>query len=492
MNRRLVIALAMLLAAAAAGAPAASGAVERASATAFAVQIAVPGEEATTVAASSAPPLRFGTAGTIAYPEDGSVLKASSSSTAARTGPGAGARSGAEAVVRDVSLFGGEIEIDRVSLDASAVATRTVVQGSLAASQVEGLVVLGEPVAVSVNLRVTLADWGYAVVLEQAVLQEDGQVRGYRGFVTGLHVYLTAEHGGLPAGSEILIGYAEAAAEAPPAAEEPPPAPPDGGEPGSSPDGDGPDASPLPQEPTLGPPGATRSGPPAIVLNPPPGVQPQITGQGYVFPVYGPASFTNDFAASRANTGWHHGNDIFAPLGAPVLAVADGTLFLVGWNGVGGHRLWLRDGQGNEYYYAHLSAYSPLAFDGAQVEAGDVIGFVGDSGDALGTPYHLHFEIHPAGLLGLGYDGVVNPYSYLLAWYGREDVGVFASSAPLPAPRPATVILQAEDIAAASGLEPGALERAYGLPLLVASAAGLVSPEPPALVGLEPGFASLH
>ena len=66
--------------------------------------------------------------------------------------------------------------------------------------------------------------------------------------------------------------------------------------------------------------------------NPPQGVEPKLTAGGYVFPVYGPASFCDDFGAARADTGWHHGNDIFAPLGAPVLAVTDGTLFLVGWN----------------------------------------------------------------------------------------------------------------------------------------------------------------
>jgi murein DD-endopeptidase MepM/ murein hydrolase activator NlpD len=352
---------------------------------------------------------------------------------------------------------------------------------------------------------VALGDWGYAVVLEQAVLWEDGESTGYRGFVTGLHVYLTAEHGGLPAGSELLIGYAEAAARAP----APPPAPPQeqepaggsgggsssgggqsGGAGGGSQGGGSQGPAQLPSEPTTSPPGADP-GPPPIVLDPPANVQPQITGQGYVFPVYGPASFTDDFNAARANTGWHHGNDIFAPLGAPVLAVADGTLFSVGWNNVGGHRLWLRDRQGNEYYYAHLSAYSPLAFNGARVRAGDVIGFVGDSGDAAGTPYHLHFEIHPRALLGLGYDGVVNPYRYLLAWYGRQDLSEAQTVAGETVLQPPAVIIQAEDIAAVSGLEPEGLVRAYELPLLIGSAAALVAPERPTLVGAEPGFAGL-
>ena len=248
----------------------------------------------------------------------------------------------------------------------------------------------------------------------------------------------------------------------------------------------------MPSEPTPAQPGAA-SGPPPIVLNPPANVQPQITGQGYVFPVYGPASFSDDFNGARADTGWHHGNDIFARLGAPILAVTDGTLFQVGWNTLGGHRLWLRDRQGNEYYYAHLSAYSPLAKNGAQVQAGDVIGFVGDSGDAAGTPYHLHFEIHPAALLGLGYDGVVDPYRYLLAWQAEQDLGgVQGVAAPPPVLQPSAVVVQAEDIASVSGLEPDGLLRAFELPLLIGSGAALVPPERPPLVGADPGFASLR
>jgi hypothetical protein len=227
------------------------------------------------------------------------------------------------------------------------------------------------------------------------------------------------------------------------------------------------------------------------VRDPPPDLRPQITGAGYVFPVYGPASFTDDFAAARASTGWHHGNDIFAPLGAPVLAVADGTLFSVGWNTIGGHRLWLRDRQGNEYYYAHLSAFSPLAADGAQVEAGDVVGFVGATGDAVGTPPHLHFEIHPAALLGLGYDGVVNPYPYLVAWNARRDAGEVAAGQVASAPQAASAVLGWQDISSASGITPGAVQRAYDAPLLLGEATGLtLPPERPALVGREPGFAS--
>ena len=251
-----------------------------------------------------------------------------------------------------------------------------------------------------------LGDWGYVVTLEQAVVRRSSPRRGFRGFVTGLHVVLTADHGGLPAGTEIMVGYAEAAASAPKPKPLPPPAP------APAPDDHGPPAEPAPPSIPLVPP---------TVQPAPPNVKPKLTAAGYVFPIYGPASPSDSFGAPRTTT-WHHGVDIFAPMGAPILAVADGTLFRVGWNDVGGNRLWLRDGAGNEFYYAHLSAYSPLAQEGRQVKAGDVIGFVGTTGDAAGTPPHLHFEVHPRELLWMGYDGAIDPYPYLTAWLRLDDL----------------------------------------------------------------------
>jgi murein DD-endopeptidase MepM/ murein hydrolase activator NlpD len=184
--------------------------------------------------------------------------------------------------------------------------------------------------------------------------------------------------------------------------------------------------------------------------------------------VFGPASFGDSFGGPRPGIpgGWHHGEDIFAPLGTPVLAVADGTIHTVGFIKLGGYRLWLRDDAGNQFYYAHLSAYSPLAIAGKRVEAGDVIGFVGDTGDAEGGSPHLHFEIHPAAMIGLGYDGVVAPYPILIAWRRAEDVSFAAGRIYIPSgpgatalPPPGAVLLEADDIASTSGLVPGALER---------------------------------
>jgi hypothetical protein len=183
---------------------------------------------------------------------------------------------------------------------------------------------------------------------------------------------------------------------------------------------------------------------------------PVLSGGPYVFPVLGPAAFVDTFGAPRATVAWHHGDDIFAPAGAPVLAVAAGTLFSVGWNDIGGRRLWLRDRQGNEFYYAHLSGFSYLAVEGARVAAGEVLGYVGTTGDAAGTPAHLHFEVHPVSMLWLGYDGAVNPTAYLESWRRLTDLSQVSGVAS----RPGAVLLQVSDISTASGLEPGSLERA--------------------------------
>ena len=89
----------------------------------------------------------------------------------------------------------------------------------------------------------------------------------------------------------------------------------------------------------------------------------------------------------------HIGADIFASFGTPIVAVADGRLYRVGTLKISGNRLWLRDKKGYRYFYAHLSDFAAAAYNGADVHAGEVIGFVGNTGDAEPTPPHLHFEV---------------------------------------------------------------------------------------------------
>jgi Peptidase family M23 len=147
-------------------------------------------------------------------------------------------------------------------------------------------------------------------------------------------------------------------------------------------------------------------------------VTPPLGLEGYVFPVAGASDFVDTYGALRTDVAghWHHGDDIFAALGTPVLAVATGTVNRVGWEKVGGWRLWVRDRVGNQFYYAHLSGYAPAILHAHQVRAGEVIGFVGNTGDAFTTSPHVHFEVHPRPLLHLHYDGAVDPTRYLRSW----------------------------------------------------------------------------
>jgi murein DD-endopeptidase MepM/ murein hydrolase activator NlpD len=132
--------------------------------------------------------------------------------------------------------------------------------------------------------------------------------------------------------------------------------------------------------------------------------------KGYAFPVAGKHTFSDTFGAPRSDVPAHVGADIFASFGTPVVAVADGRIYRVGTLPISGNRLWLRDKRGFRYFYAHLSDFAAAAYNGADVHAGEVIGFVGNTGDAEPTPPHLHFEVHmPDG-------AVVNPTPFATKW----------------------------------------------------------------------------
>ena len=431
-------------------APSAGAATPAAGATAraWAVRILVPGRAPAGTLMLSAPSMSHPSAGdAYAYPANGSIVRARTASGRVGTTAAVEARAGASASVGGLSLFRGEIVAASLDAHSSAVARPGTAEGAAHGSTLTGLIVLGRALTPTANRQIPLGGWGYAITLEQLGRRIDTPAPGYHGFVTALDVFLTTSHGGLPAGSELQIGYAEADAQSVRSA----PLPPAPSEPGA-----------LPGEP-----GSEQH----AVLARPLTVTPSLGQSGYVFPVAGASSFIDTFGAYRGDVpgGWHHGDDIFAPVGTPVVAVAQGTVFSVGWNPVGGWRLWLEDDRGNEFYYAHLSAYSPLAVDGERVAAGDVLGFVGDTGDAEGTPSHLHFEIHPVRLLGIGYDGAVDPTRYLSGWQRWHTMGDEAPTgvtADPPAartpPGAAAVLVQTSDISAASGLDPASLRRAEG------------------------------
>jgi murein DD-endopeptidase MepM/ murein hydrolase activator NlpD len=143
----------------------------------------------------------------------------------------------------------------------------------------------------------------------------------------------------------------------------------------------------------------------------------------FVFPVVGPVTYYDDFGEPRG-LGRHEGNDIVADRKAPAVAAEGGTVTFWTTSRAAGCMLYLHGDSGTTYLYIHLNndltkandnrgscrpgiSYAKGLRDGARVEAGQQIGYVGDSGDADGAHPHLHFEVHP-------HDGrAVDPYGFL-------------------------------------------------------------------------------
>ena len=131
------------------------------------------------------------------------------------------------------------------------------------------------------------------------------------------------------------------------------------------------------------------------------GAPGQIIATGdWVCPVQGSTTFTDTFGAPRSGGRRHHGVDMFAALGTPLVAVTAGSVFFQG-DPLGGNAAYVVGHDGNGYYYAHLNDYVGGA---RSVRAGELIGHVGSSGDADGGSPHLHFEIRPGGPAGAAID----------------------------------------------------------------------------------------
>ena len=153
-----------------------------------------------------------------------------------------------------------------------------------------------------------------------------------------------------------------------------------------------------------------------------------------IFPVAGTAAYVDDFGQPRAG-GSHQGNDMLAAKKTPVVAAEAGKIKFWTTSASAGCMLYLYGVSGTMYEYIHLNndltkrndnrgkcvpgvAYAHGLKDGARVSAGQMIGYVGDSGDANGIASHLHFEVHPGG------GDAVSPYPYLqiaqhLLFYGK-------------------------------------------------------------------------
>jgi murein DD-endopeptidase MepM/ murein hydrolase activator NlpD len=134
------------------------------------------------------------------------------------------------------------------------------------------------------------------------------------------------------------------------------------------------------------------------------GPPPSADGPFYFCPVDPPRSYIDDFGFPRVGH-THQGNDIFAPAGTPIRAPFAGRA-VESFNGLGGTSVHVyADANGDYVYNAHLSEH--VGVDGQHVEPGQIIGLVGNTGNAASTPPHDHFEYHPGG------GSAVSPYVYL-------------------------------------------------------------------------------
>ncbi|MBE0447396.1 MAG: peptidoglycan DD-metalloendopeptidase family protein [Actinobacteria bacterium] len=129
----------------------------------------------------------------------------------------------------------------------------------------------------------------------------------------------------------------------------------------------------------------------------------------FVFPVAGPNSYINSWGFTRSGGRRHRGTDIMAARGTNVVACVSGLIDKAKTydQGLGGITIWLKGDDGNIYYYAHLNSIADGISPDTRVNAGQIIGTVGSTGNASRKSPHLHFEIHPGG------GAAINPYPIL-------------------------------------------------------------------------------
>ena len=129
-----------------------------------------------------------------------------------------------------------------------------------------------------------------------------------------------------------------------------------------------------------------------------------------VFPVAGTHTYADDFGAPR-HQGRHEGVDVMAARGTPLLAVDAATVIRLSREetGLGGVSLWLERADGTQYYYAHMTQIADGLDVGSKVAVGQLVGTVGNTGDARYGAAHCHFELHPGG------GAAIDPYPHLRA-----------------------------------------------------------------------------
>src|SRR5690242_13738348 len=117
-------------------------------------------------------------------------------------------------------------------------------------------------------------------------------------------------------------------------------------------------------------------------------------------------AIADTWQAPRGTSRRHEGQDIFAPRGTPILSATRGIIFKIGENTLGGQTVSVIGPGGRIYYYAHLDSYTPGIQVGDPVTTRTVLGYVGTTGNAQGTPPHLHFGVYTT-------TGPINPLPLL-------------------------------------------------------------------------------
>jgi peptidoglycan hydrolase-like protein with peptidoglycan-binding domain len=200
------------------------------------------------------------------------------------------------------------------------------------------------------------------------------------------------------------------------------------------------------------------------------------------FPASGDARFSDDYHNGRSAGRVHRATDLFGPMGSPIYAAMGGRVtWAPGQHGSAGYALQIRGTDGRLYAYYHLGphdggrsrAYAPGIAAGVTVERGQLIGYLGDSGNAAGGAPHLHFEIHDDRITDPYGTRRMNPHASLVDAVRRGDVVGRTGAQPSPS-RDATrdPVLRQGDRGPAVATWQGQLNGAIGAGLTVDGAFG--------------------
>jgi murein DD-endopeptidase MepM/ murein hydrolase activator NlpD len=175
--------------------------------------------------------------------------------------------------------------------------------------------------------------------------------------------------------------------------------------------------TPLPAQPTDPVAPVPEELPPAPAPAPAPDVSSFVGKLNLIIPVAGvkPEQLIDTFGDARSEGRLHDAIDIMAPAGTPVLAATDGRIVKLFQSERGGITIYqLSPNQEMILYYAHLASYAAGLAEGNNVRQGDVIAYVGDTGNAGPGNYHLHFSIAVVSDPKRYWEGTnINPYPLL-------------------------------------------------------------------------------